>query len=154
MRPRLANGLRRHPVRMTSGSLSRQNDELSSTSKVWPHEKLLKSRVLIISESLETSLPTSRSEVRNMKIGSCVCPACSQESLIQVIGKVGVYWRCLNQKCGQTFCLEQLRPTDSDNAISNRNTGLPEDHLEACKRYRIPTTVAGQIYELRRMFRL
>ena len=93
-----------------------------------------------------------------MKIGSCVCPACSQESLIQVIGKVGVYWRCLNQQCGQTFCLEQLRPTDSDNAISNRNTGISagisEDHSEGCKRYRIPTTAAGQIYELRRMFRL
>jgi transposase-like protein len=89
-----------------------------------------------------------------MKIGSCICPACSQESLIKVIGKVGVYWRCVNQKCGQTFCLEQLHPTDSDNAISNRNMELPEDHLEACRRYRIPTTMAGQIYELHRMFRL
>jgi hypothetical protein len=89
-----------------------------------------------------------------MKIGSCVCPACSQESLIKVIGKVGVYWRCLNQKCGQTFCLEQLHPTDSGDAIFNGSGSPTEDPLEACERYRIPTTVAGQIYELRRMFRL
>jgi len=89
-----------------------------------------------------------------MKIGFCVCPACSQESLVKVVNWTGTYWRCLNQDCGQTFRPEKSYPTDSGVATSDRNIGLTEDHLEASKRYRIPTTVVGQIYELRRMFRL
>jgi len=67
---------------------------------------------------------------------------------------MGTYWRCLNQGCGQTFRPEKLRPTNSGVATTERNMELAEDPLEASKRYRIPTTVAGQIYELRRMFRL
>ena len=89
-----------------------------------------------------------------MKIGFCICPACSQESLVKVVNWMGTYWRCLNQGCGQTFRPEKSRPTDFDNAVSDGNMELPEDHLVARKKYRIPTTVAGQIYELRRMFRL
>jgi len=89
-----------------------------------------------------------------MKIGSCVCPACSQESLVKVVNWMGTYWRCLNQGCGQTFRPEKSHPTKFGNAIPERNIELAEDPLEASKRYRIPTTVAGQIYELRRMFRL
>jgi len=85
-----------------------------------------------------------------MKTGS-ICPACFQGTLTQVVG-VGIYWHCLNRVCGQTFLPEKLCSTGSADAISDGNVGLTEDHLEA-KIYRIPTTVAGQVYELRRLFR-
>ena len=49
---------------------------------------------------------------------------------------------------------EKLHPTNFGYAISDGNISPIEDHLVDRKRYRIPTTVAGQIYELRRMFRL
>jgi hypothetical protein len=44
-------------------------------------------------------------------------------------------------------------PTVCEDRIFDGNVNLSEDHLEAAKRFRIPTTAAGQVYELRRMFR-
>lgn len=82
-----------------------------------------------------------------MKTGFCVCPVCYRETLTEVVGRMGSYWRCMNRNCGRAFLREELPSASCDIDIG---TTFTEDNLEA----RIPTTVAGQIYELRRMFRL
>lgn len=87
-----------------------------------------------------------------MKIGYWLCPACFRETLTEVVGGTNIYWRCVNRDCGQTFRPEKVYPIGSDDAISE-SVGLSEDQLAGSKRYRIPTTIAGQLYELRRMFR-
>jgi hypothetical protein len=92
-------------------------------------------------------------EVRNVKLQLGLCPGCFRESLARVVDTTGSYWRCLNRDCGQTFLPEMPDPTVCEDRIFDGNVNLSEDHLEATKRFRIPTTAAGQVYELRRMFR-
>lgn len=89
-----------------------------------------------------------------METGSCLCPVCYRESLTEVVGRTGHYWRCLNQDCGRAFLPEELSFAGSDVRMGNKITPVRGEHLESNKRYRIPTTAEGQIYELRRMFRL
>jgi hypothetical protein len=82
-----------------------------------------------------------------MKTGSCICPVCYRETLAEVVCRAGTYWHCLNRDCGRVF----FRAASSDLASDATSS---RDDLETNTRYRIPTTVAAQIYELRRMFRL
>lgn len=94
-----------------------------------------------------------------MKTGSCVCPVCFRETLTEVVSRIGTYWRCLNRNCGKTFLPEALYSTGSDDVISDdvisyATVGVSEDQLEMSRRFRIPTTEVGQVYELRRIFRL
>ena len=88
-----------------------------------------------------------------MTARSCICPVCFQRTLAEMVGRGGEYWQCLNLGCGRSFLPEQLYASISDAAMFDWNKPLTEDPLEVSKRYRIPTTVEGQIYELRRMFR-
>lgn len=89
-----------------------------------------------------------------MKTGSCLCPVCNRGTLTEVVGKAGHYWRCLNRDCGRAFLPEELSLAGSDTQSDDKTTSVTGEHLESNKRYRIPTTAEGQIYELRRMFRL
>jgi len=89
-----------------------------------------------------------------MKTEFCICPACYRETLTEVVGIRGAYWRCLNRECKRTFLPEDLLSASADLAVDIKDTVRTADQLETSKKYRIPTTTAGQIYELRRMFRL
>ena len=89
-----------------------------------------------------------------MKSETYICPACHRSILTEVPSSAGDFWQCANQDCGRSFSPEQLFPLDSGLAIRNANVKPGDDRLEARNRYRIPTTAEGQVYELRRMFRL
>jgi len=89
-----------------------------------------------------------------MKSAYLTCPACYRQSLTEVTNKGETCWQCSNRDCGRSFSPDQLMPADWHGLVFDAGMNRADEPSEARDRYRIPTTVAGQIYELRRLFRL